>query len=64
MICGGDGDDTLSGGPGNDGLSGDAGDDVMDGGAGSEDAASFVDSPSGVTVNLVAGTAAGWDPTR
>ena len=59
LICGGDGNDALNGGPGGDAISGDAGDDQIQGDDGF-DLVFFTDSPVPVSVNLAAGTAAGW----
>jgi Ca2+-binding RTX toxin-like protein len=55
---GGGGDDHLYGQDGNDMLKGGAGVDSLDGGTG-EDTASYVGSPSAVTVNLTSGTGSG-----
>jgi Ca2+-binding RTX toxin-like protein len=57
-LDGGAGDDDLRGGGGNDLLVGGAGDDAYSGGPGL-DAVSFEFSPSGVRVDLAAGTATG-----
>ena len=54
------GDDTLDGGDGNDILAGGAGSDNIDGGDGS-DTASYASSGAGVSVDLLADTAAGGD---
>jgi peptidoglycan/xylan/chitin deacetylase (PgdA/CDA1 family) len=51
ILFGGLGNDTLEAGAGADTLNGGAGDDVLNGGP-STDTASYVDSPSGVTVSL------------
>lgn len=59
VLWGGAGRDTLIGGEGGDLLSGDAGDDLLDGGGAAADAASYAGAPSGVEVDLAAGTAAG-----
>ena len=59
-LYGGSGDDWLFGGAGNDILRGEAGNDTLDGGEGF-DWASYFTAPSGVTVNLDAGTATGGD---
>ena len=66
VLLGRDGDDTLEGGDGVDVLFGDAGADVLHGGEGSDqlrggegfDVASYLDSDTGVTVDLATGTAA------
>jgi Ca2+-binding RTX toxin-like protein len=55
-LYGNDGDDHLQGGDGQDLLVGGRGNDQLDGGAGL-DAASYEDSTSGVTVDLLNGTA-------
>jgi serralysin len=55
-LVGGDGDDVLRGGDGNDDIDGGFGLDVIDGGAGS-DLIRFSQEETGVTVNLVDGTA-------
>jgi len=54
------GDDVLTGGPGDDLLIGRGGADFLDGRGGS-DTADYRPSPSGVTVNLLLGTATGGD---
>ncbi len=51
VLIGQGGNDTLNGGNGNDILVGGAGNDVLNGGAG-VDTASYIDAPSGVTVDL------------
>ncbi len=51
-INGGDGDDTINAGNGWDDIEGGAGADAIDGGAGENDAADYVSSDAGVTVNL------------
>ena len=51
MLIGQGGNDTLNGGNGNDILVGGAGNDALNGGAG-VDTASYIDAPSGVTVDL------------
>jgi Ca2+-binding RTX toxin-like protein len=58
LIDGNGGDDTLEGMAGNDTLRGGAGDDSLVGGAGF-DTASYAGAASGVTVNLIDGTAVG-----
>jgi Ca2+-binding RTX toxin-like protein len=70
-LSGGDGDDTLYGSSGSDILSGGAGDDVLNGGSGADaldggagtDQASYKFSPTGVQVDLGAGTATGGTAT-
>jgi hypothetical protein len=57
-VCGGDGNDSISGGSGGDELSGGPGDDELRGGDGF-DSIAFWQSPSGVVVDLEAGTAIG-----
>ena len=57
-LVGRGGDDLLRGGPGDDLLDGRSGDDVLNGGPG-RDVASFVHAASGVTADLVAGSAVG-----
>jgi Ca2+-binding RTX toxin-like protein len=68
MLCGGPGNDTLYGGTGDDTLYGELGrdtliggpgDDTLDGGGGRNDWVNYLDSPSGVWVDLIAGTAIG-----
>jgi Ca2+-binding RTX toxin-like protein len=60
FVVGNDGNDTVNGGPGGlDFLLGLAGDDTLIGGGGGFDTASFADAPSGVSVDLNAGTAIG-----
>ena len=59
-LYGGSGSDYLYGSDGNDFLRGEAGADILDGGA-DFDAASYLWSPSGVTVNLTNGTGFGGD---
>ncbi|MFG6487753.1 PA14 domain-containing protein [Roseateles sp. BYS78W] len=59
-LYGGAGNDTLDGGAGNDWLVGGAGADKLIGGTGN-DTASYEGSPSGVDVDLAAGTASGGD---
>ena len=54
FLDGGDGDDTLDGGSDNDTLKGGGGADVLNGNSGI-DTVSYEDSPSGVTVLLLAG---------
>jgi Ca2+-binding RTX toxin-like protein len=58
VIDGMGGNDILLGGPGNDRLIGGPGDDTLDGGDG-RDTASYAPAPTGVTVNLLTGTASG-----
>jgi serralysin len=68
-LSGGAGTDRLYGGIGNDILRGGAGDDRLDGGAGADaidggdgtDQITFINSTSGVTVNLATGTGSGGD---
>ncbi|KEP70640.1 type I secretion protein [Thioclava dalianensis] len=68
-LSGGDGSDTLSGGDGNDTLDGGAGNDILEGGTGADvlnagagmDYASYVNSASGVNVNLASGVGTGGD---
>ena len=55
-LQGNDGNDSLLGQTGDDELSGGAGNDTIDGGGGT-DALRYMDSSSGVTVDLAAGTA-------
>ncbi|HEV2755054.1 MAG TPA: calcium-binding protein [Actinomycetota bacterium] len=57
-VCAGGGDDVLAGGGGRDRLLGGAGDDTLAGGTG-YDFAVYVDSASGVQVDLRAGSATG-----
>ncbi len=57
IILGGDGNDSLGGGDGNDQLWGEIGTDTLDGGAGAGDVVRYLNSVSGVTVDLRAGTA-------
>jgi Ca2+-binding RTX toxin-like protein len=52
------GDDVICGGPGNDTIRGGSGNDIIDGGPG-RDTASYAGAPSGVFVDLTAGTASG-----
>jgi Ca2+-binding RTX toxin-like protein len=59
ILIGGAGDDTISGGAGIDGIEGGAGNDVIDGGLGDNDFAAFFGATSGVSVDLVGGTATG-----
>lgn len=56
-ILGGAGNDSLSGGVGNDELWGDAGSDTIDGGSGANDLLRYRTDPTGVNVDLTAGTA-------
>ena len=58
-LVGDAGDDTLDGGPGNDSLSGGPGNDTLVGGSGTNDEVDYFTSPSGVNVDLAAGTASG-----
>jgi CSLREA domain-containing protein len=60
-ICGAEGDDDLQGEADGDRLHGGPGDDALDGGpnAGLGDTADYLDSPSGVNVNLTTGVASG-----
>ena len=61
-LYGGDGNDSLVGGEGSDTLKGDLGNDVLTGGSGwGLDTADYSGAVSGVTVNLVTGTATGGD---
>jgi Ca2+-binding RTX toxin-like protein len=60
-ICGGEGNDTLNAGGGLiAGLSGDGGDDRLEPGTVAIAFAVYLDSPTGVTVDLAADTATGW----
>jgi Ca2+-binding RTX toxin-like protein len=61
-LRGGDFADTLYGGTGDDELRGNGGNDFMDGQDGTDEADYFY-ATSGVTVNLLAGTASGGDGT-
>lgn len=61
-LLGGDGDDSLSGGTGKDLLVGGRGADVLDGG-GDVDTVSYLESDSGVTINLATGAASGGHAT-
>ncbi|MGB7336123.1 MAG: calcium-binding protein [Salaquimonas sp.] len=58
-LLGGEGDDVLDGGTGNDKLEGGEGADVIDGGEGDNDAADYVSSDAGVTINLKTGVNSG-----
>lgn len=60
-LDGQEGDDQISGGdgPDSDVIVGGEGDDTLDGGVGGVDFVSYATSPSGVTVDLAAGTASG-----
>jgi len=68
-LSGGSGNDTLIGGAGDDSLSGHDGDDILRGGAGADnmdggngvDLASYLDSASGVTINLKTSSLSGAD---
>ncbi|MEL7446589.1 MAG: hypothetical protein AAGK02_12385 [Pseudomonadota bacterium] len=60
FLFGTDGADVIEGFGGTDVLEGDAGADVLDGGSGT-DIASYFLSPTGVTVDLAAGTGSGGD---
>ena len=60
FLFGTDGADVIEGFAGTDVLEGDAGADVLDGGSGT-DIASYFFSPSGVTIDLAAGTGSGGD---
>ena len=60
VLYGQAGDDSLFGGGGHDQLYGGAGADDLDGGSGF-DLARYIDSSTGVTVNLTTGTGAGGD---
>ncbi|WP_299567063.1 hypothetical protein [uncultured Sulfitobacter sp.] len=57
VILGGTGNDSLTGGSGNDQLWGEVGTDTLDGGSGSGDMVRYLNSTSGVTVDLATGTA-------
>lgn len=59
IILGGTGNDSLTGGLGDDQLWGEVGTDTLDGGAGTGDVVRYLNSTSGVTVDLVKSTA--WD---
>lgn len=57
ILLGGTGNDSLVGGDGDDQLWGEVGTDTLDGGAGTGDMARYLNSTSGVIVDLVAGMA-------
>jgi len=60
-LHGGAGNDQLYGGDGgSDSLNADAGNDLLDGGEGGFDVLSYARAPSGVVIDLDAGTATGW----
>jgi Ca2+-binding RTX toxin-like protein len=61
VLVGGDGNDVIDGAGGADIVEGDAGTDQLDGGPGTDYSSSF-GSPTGVVVDLVAGTLVGSDP--
>ncbi|HEY7874304.1 MAG TPA: calcium-binding protein, partial [Actinomycetota bacterium] len=63
FVCAGPGDDTLTGGAGPDLLISSEGNDTLNGGP-DHDHAWFAESPSGVSVDLAAGTAAGEGTDR
>jgi Ca2+-binding RTX toxin-like protein len=60
-IKGGDGNDVLLGGDGQDEIEGGSGADQIDGGVGTTDRVRYSSSTSGVTINLMDGTASGGD---
>ena len=61
ILRGGDGNDIINGNSGADGVEGGAGADTMNGGAGVGDVLVYVNSSSGVTVNLASGTGSGGE---
>lgn len=63
FVCAGPGNDSVSGGAGPDLLIGSEGDDTLNGGP-DHDHAWYAESPSAVTVDLAAGTAAGEGTDR
>lgn len=62
VLLGGAGDDTLHGGAGADVLRGGSGADTLDGGSGI-DVASYLDSATGISINLSTGVMTGADTT-
>ncbi|MGX7743990.1 S8 family serine peptidase [Rhodopseudomonas parapalustris] len=62
ILLGGAGDDTLHGGAGADVLRGGTGADTLDGGSG-VDVASYLDSTTGISINLSTGVMTGADTT-
>ena len=60
MLYGGWGDDILRGGAGDDDIEPGGGDDIVKGGSGNRNSVDYYFAPSGVVVDLKAGTASGF----